>query len=147
MRVKIGMCPSYAISISRAHTQSMSVHPAIIDMYNRTNRSSTELSLSACNLSIAVHRSANGKVSRGARDSSVTRDTTYYSDYSRVCCLHERHDFNGFLSYFSSFYQKRSVVGQFVKTLSFLIYKGNKGDTITVFVDVIIPVAFLLYVV
>lgn len=51
------MCPSRAISFSRAsrtHTLALTrgdpcqLTPAIIDMYNKTNRSSTDISLSAC---------------------------------------------------------------------------------------------------
>lgn len=49
------MCPSRAISFSRrarirsrSHADPCQTTPAIIDMYNKTNRSSTDISLSVC---------------------------------------------------------------------------------------------------
>lgn len=95
MRVKIGMCPSRAISfyipcVRDTHRSAVcvcvcvSTPPPFIDVYNKTNRSSTDMSLSAC---ICRSPATAYKWKSFAVHAILMRDTTYYSDESRV---HER---------------------------------------------------------
>lgn len=84
VHVKIGICPSRAISFSRMSRTLALTHayryrcqstPVIIGMYNETNRSSTDMLLSASICQSLVYRLQMRKF-RGTRDPRL--DTTYY---------------------------------------------------------------------